>query len=188
VDYIPYPTKGYAAHIFVSKSGFNKIINLYQLHAKALAIWPLSSKYFFSFNVYGGIKLPFKQPYFNQRFLGYGEVFMQGYEYYVIDGVAGGYLKATFTRELLNFNIKTPVVKKGKESSRLPVRIFGKAYGNTGYVYNPQPGNNSLSNKMLYSGGFGIDILAFYNVTLQLEWTFISLGQNGLFLHRKTTF
>ncbi len=188
LDYIPYPTKGYAARVSIGKSGFNNIINLWQLHAKGLALWPVSSKSFFSLNVYGGIKLPFKQPYFNQRFLGYGDVFMQGFEYYVIDGVAGGYLKTTYTRQLLSFNIKTPVVKKGKESHRIPVRIFGKAYGNTGYVHNPEPGENALSNRLLYSGGFGIDILAFYNVTFKLEWTVNSLGQNGLFLHQKTTF
>jgi|CXWL01.1.fsa_nt_gi outer membrane protein assembly factor BamA len=188
LDYIPYPTKGYAAHLSIGKSGFNNIINIWQLHAKGSGSWPLSAKSFFNLNMYGGIKLPFKQPYSGKRFLGYGDVFMQGFEYYVIDGVAGGYLKTTFTRELLNFNIKTPAGKKGKESQRIPVRIFGKIYGNTGYVHNPQPGENSLSNKMLYSGGFGIDILTFYDVTFKLECTFNSLGQNGLFLHRKTIF
>ena len=188
VDYIPYPTKGYAAQLSISKSGFNNSINIWQLHAKGSASWPLSPKSFFNLNVYGGIKLPFKQPYFNQRFLGYADVFMQGFEYYVIDGVAGGYLKTTLTHELLNFTIKTPERKRGKEIQRIPFRIFGKAFGNAGYVHNPQPGDNSLSNKILYSGGLGIDILAFYDITFRLEWTFNSLGQNGLFLHRRTTF
>ena len=112
---------------------------------------------------------------------------MRGYEYYVIDGVAGGYLKTTVTRELLNFNIKTPP-RKNKEPYHIPVRVFGKIYGNTGYVYNPQPGDNFLSNKMLYSWGLGIDVLTFYDFTLKLEWTFNQLGQNGLFLHRKSIF
>ena len=188
VDYIPYPTKGFAAQVSISKSGFTKAISIWQLYAKATVSWPLSTKTFFNLNGYGGIKLPFKQPYTNLRFLGYGDTFMQGYEYYVIDGVVGGYLKTTFTRELLNFTIKIPATKKGKEAQRIPFRIFGKMYGNTGYVHNPQPGDNSLSNKMLYSGGFGIDILTFYDVTFKLEYTFNSLGENGLFLHRKTTF
>ena len=188
LDFIPYPTKGYAAQVSIGKNGFNNSINVWYLQIKGLAVWPLSSKSFFSLNIYGGIKAPFKQPYFNQRFLGYGDVFMQGFEYYVIDGVAGGYFKSTFTRELLNFNIRVPQGKKAKESIKIPVRVFGKAYGNSGYVHHPQPGNNSLSNKMLYSGGFGIDILSFYDVTFKLEWTFNSLGQNGLFLHRKNIF
>ena len=34
VDYIPYPTKGYAAQLSISKNGFNNSINIWQLHAK----------------------------------------------------------------------------------------------------------------------------------------------------------
>jgi outer membrane protein assembly factor BamA len=188
LDYNPYPTKGYAAQLYVGKRGLTKNTNLWQLSVKGLASWHLSPKTFFSLNVYGGIKVPFHQPYYSQRFLGYGDVFMQGYEYYVVDGAAGGYLKTTLTREMLNFKIRIPPVKKGKVAQHIPVRIFGKIFGNTGYVYNPQPGDNLLSNKMLYSGGIGIDILTFYDVTFKLEWTFNQLGQNGLFLHRKTIF
>lgn len=188
LDYIPYPTRGYAAQVFAGKSGFDKTINLWQLSAKGSATWPVIKKTFLNLNAYGGIKLPFKQPYFNQRFLGYGDVFMQGYEYYVIDGVAGGYLKTTITREIFNFNIRIPPIKKGKEAQRIPFRIFAKMFGNAGYVHNPQPGENALSNTMLYSGGFGIDILSFYDVTFKLEWTFNQLGQNGIFIHRKTIF
>lgn len=187
LDYIPYPTKGYAAQVSVSKKGFDKVINVWELTAKGSGNWHLTPKLFFNLNMYGGIRLPFRQPYVNQRFLGYGDVFMQGYEYYVVDGVAGGYLKTTLTREILNFNIRIPY-KKGKVPLHIPVRIFGKVYGNTGYVYSPQPGNNFLSNKMLFSGGFGIDILSFYDVTFKLEYTFNQLGQNGLFLQRKTIF
>ena len=186
-DYIPYPTKGYGAQLSVSKKGFNKTINVWELNAKGSGNWHLSPKIFFNLNLYAGIRLPFQQPYINQRFLGYGDVFMQGFEYYVVDGVSGGYLKTTLTREVLNFNIRVPK-KKGKIPVYIPVRIFGKIYGNAGYVYNPEPGNNFLSNKILYSGGLGIDILTFYDVTFKLEYTFNQLGQNGLFLHRKTIF
>jgi outer membrane protein assembly factor BamA len=186
-DYIPYPTKGYAVQVSVTKKGFNKTINMWDLSAKGSGSWHLSPRLFFNVNLYGGIRLPFRQSFINQRFLGYGDVYMQGYEYYVIDGVAGGYLKTTLTRELLNFDIRVPR-KKGKVAEHIPVRIFGKIFGNTGYVYNPQPGYNFLSNKMLYSGGVGIDILTFYDVTFKLEYTFNQLGQNGLFLHRKTIF
>jgi outer membrane protein assembly factor BamA len=187
LDYIPYPTKGYAAQVSFSKKGLDKIINVWDLSVKGSGTWHLSPRLFFNLNMYAGIRMPFKQPYTNQRFLGYGDVFMQGYEYYVVDGVAGGYLKTTLTREILNFNIRVPL-KKGKLPLHIPVKIFGKIYGNSGYVYNPLPGNNDLSNKMLYSGGFGIDILTFYDVTFKLEYTFNQLGQKGLFLQRKTIF
>ena len=187
LDYIAYPTKGYAAELQLGKRGFNSSINVWQLSVKGLGSWPLAPKMFVSLRAYGGIKLPFKQPYFNTRFLGYSDVFLQGYEYYVIDGVAGGYLKATLTRQLVGFNIKVPG-RKGKASYNVPFRIYGKIYGNTGYVHNPQPGKNFLSNTMLYSGGLGLDIFTFYDFTFKFEWSFNQIGQNGLFLHNKSVF
>ena len=36
---------------------------------------------------------------------------------------------------------------------------------------------------MLYSGGFGIDILTFYDINLKIEYSFNQLNENGLFLH-----
>jgi outer membrane protein assembly factor BamA len=187
LDYIPYPTKGYAAEINIGKKGINKAINVWQLSVKASGNWPTGQKSFFSLNGYGIIKLPFKQPYYNQRLLGYSDVFLQGYEYYVIDGTAGGYLKASLTRKLFNFDVKVPGTKK-LAPFRIPINIYGRIYGNTGYIYNPYPGNNYLSNKMLYSTGVGIDITSVYDFTFKLEWSFNQLGQNGLFLHRKTIF
>lgn len=183
LDYIPYPTDGFSGRLAISKSGLNSTFNLCELHAKASVYWPLSPRAFFEVDGYGGIKLPFSQPYINRRFLGYDNTFLQGYEYYVFDGVAGGYLKTTLACELTNFNVRIPGRKKRK-MDRIPFRIYGKVYGNAGYVHNPEPGENELSNKMLYSGGIGIDILTLYDVTIKLEWSFNQLGQNGLFLHR----
>jgi outer membrane protein assembly factor BamA len=187
VDYIPYPTKGYAAEVTMVKRGFQKENSLWGLNAKGSALWPLNKKSFFTLSAFGGIKLPFKQPFYNKRMLGYSDVFLQGYEYYVIDGVAATYLKTTFTRKLFNFSVKTPALKKFA-SQRIPFSIYGKVYGNAGYVHNPDPGTNFLSNRMLYSGGFGIDIITMYDFTLKLEFSFNQLGQNGLFFHRNSIF
>ncbi len=187
LDYIPYPTKGYAAEISVGKKGFTDVLNLWYLTAKGTGSWHTGKKSFLNVLAYGTIKAPFKQPYFNQRFLGYGDAFMQGYEYYVVDGVAGGFVKTTFTREFLKFSVKSPG-KNRQIPERIPFRFFAKVFANAGYVHNPQPGDNRLSNRMLYSSGIGIDILTSYDFTLKLEWTFNQLGENGLFLHRKSIF
>ena len=186
-DYIPYPTQGYAAEVSVQKEGFNKAVNLWQITTKGSAYWPAGKKMFFSLNAYGAVKLPFSQPYFNKRLLGYQDVFIQGYEYYVIDGVAGGYLKASLNRKLFNFNIRIPGTKK-IAPQRVPINIYGRTFGNTGYTYNPNPGDNYLSNKMLYSYGFGIDITTIYDFTLKIDWSFNQLGQNGIFIHKKVVF
>jgi outer membrane protein assembly factor BamA len=187
LDYIPYPTKGYAAEISAGKKGINNITNVWYLSAKGSGSWHTGKKSFFNIIAFGTIKAPFKQPYFMQRLLGYGDAFMQGYEYYVVDGVAGGAIKATQTRELFDFSVRTPGIKKHLPE-RIPFRFFAKIFGNMGYVHNPLPGLNSLPNRMLYSWGVGLDIFTSYDFTLKLEWTFNQLGQNGLFLHRKSIF
>ena len=187
VDYIPFPTKGYVAEISLRKKGLTSDINLWQLTTKASGMWQLSKKYFFNLRVAGGLKLPFEQPYINQQFLGYNDMFLQGYEYYVINGVAGGYTKAIFSRELINTNLHIPSGKI-KKLNHIPFRMYAKVFGNAGYVYDREPGNNLLNNRMLYSAGVGLDIVTFYDFILRLEWSFNQLGQNDIYLHRKNYF
>jgi outer membrane protein assembly factor BamA len=187
-DYIPYPTQGYAAELSLRKKGFNdQQMNLWQITAKGSGVWPLSEKYFFNLRLAGALKLPLKQPYVNQQLLGFNDMIMQGYEYYVVDGVAGGYAKASFSRELINTAIHVPS-ERIKRLNNIPVRLYAKVYGNAGYVYNPQPGSNKLNNRLLYSGGVGLDIVTFYDFIIKLEWSFNQLGQNDIYLHRKDYF
>ncbi len=187
LDYIPYPTKGYAAEVVFNKKGFNKAINLWQLTAKGSANWPVSTKAFFSLNAFGTIKLPFDQPFYNRRLLGYNDAFLQGYEYYVVDGLAAAYLKAAFTRKVFGFNVNIPGTKKVLPQ-RVPFGVYARVFGNMGYVYNKPDPLNHLPNTVLVSGGFGIDITTIYDFTLKIDWSFNQLGQNGLFFHRKSIF
>lgn len=185
VDYNPYPLQGYMADISVSKKGFVGAVDVWQLTAKGSGSWKILNKTYFGAVAYGILKLPFKQPYYHQRLLGYSDFYMQGYEYYVVDGAAGGYVKTTFTREILNVYMHTKKKKTG-EVMRIPFRLYAKIYGNAGYMYHPTPGENILNNQMLYSWGFGIDLITHYDFTLKLEWSFNQLGENGLYLHRKS--
>ncbi|MES1219774.1 MAG: hypothetical protein ABUT20_30015, partial [Bacteroidota bacterium] len=186
LDYIPYPTKGYAAEVTFNKKGFNNTINLWQLTAKGSANYTLFPKTYLNLHANGILKLPFSQPFYTQQLMGYGDMIMQGYEYYVMDGVAGGIVETNLAREVFNFKINLPP-SRFRTAGSIPVRIFAKLYGDAGYVYNPEPGNNPLTNKMLYSWGLGLDILTLYDFTLKLEWSFNQLGQNGLYLHNRNS-
>ena len=187
LDYNPYPTKGYAVELSLYKKGVNKRINLWQVSGKANGNWHINPKTYFNTTAFASIKLPLKQPYSNQQLLGYNDIFMQGYEYYVVDGVAGAYLKASITRKLFSTNIGFPQTRF-VENKKIPITLYARIFGNAGYVYHPDPGENLLSNRLLTSAGVGLDILTFYDFTLKLEWTFNQLGQNSLFLHPKTMF
>jgi outer membrane protein assembly factor BamA len=189
VDYIPYPLIGRAYRVRFSKGGWSKETRVWQLHGEAFRSWQVGADYFLSMQAYAGIKLPFTQPFFNRRFLGYGDIFLRGYEYYVIDGVAGGYLRASLTRELATLRIPVPeLIRRKKGLSNVPIRIFARVFANSGYVHNPQPGLNQLNNRPLHAGGVGIDLLSLYDITFRFEYSFNQLGQNGLFLHRNISF
>jgi len=189
MDYIPYPREGFATRVRASKLGITPAFNLWQLHWQTMKVWPLGLKNILTLESYAGIKLPFKQPYVNRRFLGYEEIFMRGFEYNVVDGVAGGYVRSSIARELFRVNIPLPgFVRKRASISTVPFRVFGKLYSNAGYVYSPEPGFNFLQNKFLHAAGFGIDILSLYDLTIRIEYSFNNFGQNGLFLHRTSSF
>lgn len=184
-DFTPYPTKGYGANFLFEKKGFNSAVDLCQLTARTTAYWPLSKKCFVNVQVAGAIKLPFDQPYTQQGFIGKNGMFLQGYEAYVIDGVAGGFIKSSFNQSLLNrrFHVAS---KKIKPLNDIPVKLYAKAFGNAGYIYEKQPGTNFLNNRMLCSGGLGLDVVLFYDVILRFEYSLNHLGQNGLYLHDKS--
>lgn len=187
VDLIPYPKKGYIAEGMLLKKGVCSEVNLWQLSALGSGYWPLNSKYTFNLRVAGMLKLPFRQTYITKQFLGYNNMFMQGYEYNVIDGVAGGYTKAVLMRQLFNTAIRIPS-KRVERLNNIPLAVYAKVYSNTGYVYNPEPGNNYLANRMLYSGGVGLDIVLFNDFIIKLEYSANQFRENGLYLHKRDYF
>lgn len=185
LDFNPYPTKGRTGEVSVHKAGFGGAVNLWQLSAKGANYWGLSDKTYLSLNAGGVLKLPFKQPYVTQGFLGYGDNFLQGYENFIVDGVAGGYTKATVAYNLFKAAINLPENKWFKSLRTVPLKVYVKSYVNAGYAYNPNHSlNNDLNNRMLYSSGVGVDIVAFTDLVFKFEWSFNQLGQNGLYLHQ----
>ena len=67
----------------------------------------------------------------------------------------------------------------------LPFSIFAKTYVDAGYSYNKKKFNTNLNNRLLYTGGFGIDILTLYDIRLKIEYSFNQLGQHSLFFESR---
>jgi outer membrane protein assembly factor BamA len=187
VDFIPYPTKGFMGEFSFRKMGFSGPVNLWEITAKASRSWPVGPKYFFNLKGVGMLKLPFDQPYITRQFIGYDGKYLQGYEYYVIDGVAGGYVKASIARPVLNTHISIPS-QRLKLLNYIPIKLYAKTFVNAGYAYNKWPGQNQLANKMLYSGGVGFDLITCTDFVIKFEWSFNRLGDNGLYLHQRNDF
>lgn len=183
VNYIPYPTNGYTLDMNFMKRGIGGTIDLWQFNAKAAKHWTLPRKFYYSLQGEAGLKLPFDQPYVNLPFLGYGDSYMRGLEYYVIDGVAGGFVRNTIRKEVANVKLKTGI--KSRIYGEIPFRFFLKAYGDVGYVHNKyNTTGNIFTNKLLYTGGFGLDILTIYDVVIRLEYSYNQLNERAFFFHK----
>lgn len=128
----------------------------------------------------GRFSFPEKQPYIFRQNLGYDFDYIRGYEYYVIDGAAFALGRIDLKRCLLDYHFRLPI----RYFELVPIKIYAKAFGDMGLSYNKYPENDFLNNKMLYSAGIGLDIVTFYDIKLRIEYTFNSLGEKGLFLHK----
>jgi hypothetical protein len=185
VDYIPYPLSGVWGDAYIYKR-FGKQNNLWQIGGKGTYTKKVLPKSYLQFQASGMVRFPFDQPYFNMRMLGTSDMYMRGMEYYVIDGVAGGLVRATAIQKVLDVKIKNPIHIKTLD--KIPLRLYLKAFSDVGYAYNPNPGNSRLNNRLLKSWGIGLDIVSIYDVVLKLEYSFNQMGDKGFFVHSKSDF
>ncbi|MEP6513047.1 MAG: POTRA domain-containing protein [Parafilimonas sp.] len=185
-DYYAYPTKGFQYEASLMQRGFTKDFNLTQLQFTGSYTLPVAPKSQFQFQLGTMLKLPFSQPYYNKQLFGYGNIFLQGLEYYVIDGVAGAAGRFTARTQAVSFVLKSP--SKVQKQIALPVRIFAKAYTNAGYAYNEEPGITFLNNRWLITGGFGADVVITYDIVFKFDYSFNQFGESGLFIHVRRDF
>jgi outer membrane protein assembly factor BamA len=186
VDYIPYPQKGLSGEVSILKRGLNRDFNMWQLSAKGSKHSMLGPKTSYSLQAAGVLRLPLDQPFINQRLFGYGDFYLRGLEKYVIDGVGAALVKNTLRQRILQFHVPSPF--NSRTHDKIPFSIYLKTYGDVGYAYSKNTSNNALGNRMLYTGGFGLDVVTFYDLALRFEYSFNQLGQRGFFFHLKNDF
>ncbi len=188
VNNVLYATSGQSAFISLSKRGlgFTGGVNALTAEAGANHYYDLGKKWYSSIQLNGKIRLPFQQAYINQKGLGYGDSYLRGLEYLVIDAVATGLVKSTLKKKVAECKIPLPF--KLRSLSYIPLTLFVKTYADLGMAFNKKEFASNLNNRLLYTGGFGIDILTFYDVNLRLEYSFNQLNQKGLFLHTQSGF
>jgi outer membrane protein assembly factor BamA len=188
VNNTAYPLTGKRYTITLQKRGLGLSggINLFTAEAHYNRLWHLGGRWYGDVLLGGKIKLPFDQPYYNQQALGYGDNYLRGLEVKVIDAAA--YTLARNTLRYRAFSFHLPLPFKSKSHARIPFTIFAKTYADVGYAYNKKKYDTYLNNRLLYSGGVGIDVQTLYDVTLRFEYSLNQLGKKGLFLHTQVSF
>ncbi len=188
VDNINYPLKGkiYGFTIHKRGLGLSGGINMLSISGSHSKYITHKKNWYSTAQLYSKIILPFTKAYINQRAIGYSEFYLRGLEYYVIDAAASAVAKYTFRKRLFGFNI--PIPFHITAVPRIPFNFFAKTYADAGYGYIQKQFDTRLNNRLLYTCGFGIDLLTLYDAAINLEYSFNQLGENGIFLHAKIGF
>ena len=188
LDNINFPLKGKTYNVYVSKRGlgFSGGINVMSFELSYKRYIALKKNFYFNWQTYSRLRLPFDQPYINQRAMGYGGYILRGLENYVIDGVASGMTKLTFSKKIFSFKIPVPFHLNAIPN--IPISLYAKTYSDVGYTYAKKEFTTRLSNMLLYTGGAGLDILSLYDFNISIEYSFNQLGEKGLFLQFRSSF
>jgi len=191
-DFRPYPLSGNYYSVELVKEGFGvfKDRNALIINSKYAQYMPLSAKFSMEVILEGETNLVRKrQPYYNNRALGFGTDFIRGYEKYVVDGMDYAYAKTSLRFELfdnmLDFGNYVPI----QAFRKMPLKVYAKLNSDWGYVNEPfYQDTNTLSNQLLWGGGFGIDLVLYADKVVQLEYSFNRLGESGFFIHTELGF
>lgn len=190
-DRAPYPLEGYYFDFSINDFGMGinlpqqQAFNLFYVQSSIHKYWTITNKLFYSTEAEVKISSNGVQPYYLQRALGYGNDFVRGYENYVIDGNNYTLIKNEVKYQLINIPTQQLPLFGIKQFDKAYFALYLTAFSDWGYVgaANPNVQNNFLANIPLWGNGFGIDLVAYYDIVVRFEYSFNQLNQNGFFLH-----
>lgn len=190
-DIANYPLNGNYAEVSFTKIGLGIFddVNIYSSTFVFDQYVHLGKKWYGSSRNKLKISFPAEQPYNLERGLGYSNDYVNGYEYYIIDGQSFGLTHLDLKNEVLKIKISTPPNNPFLNGARIPFALYARAFASAGYVKDDfYFENNPLNNKLLLGGGLGLDLTLIYDTTIRVEYSINKLGESGFFLHMNSIF
>ncbi|HOS47496.1 MAG TPA: POTRA domain-containing protein [Bacteroidia bacterium] len=191
-DYQAYAQRGYLFEADIYKTGFGLLKNEPHLIGLSLAFrkyQPIAQRFNISGMVKGRVVQRDDAPYSNQRALGYGNDYIRGYDYYVMNGQNFALFRSNFKYTLMPTKVyKAPIIRSDK-FRLIPVSMYLNAFFDAGYVSDRQYAEfNPLNNSWQYSYGIGYDYVTYYDLVFRFEFAINRLNESGLFFHIGTSF
>ena len=184
-DYKPYPMRGVYFEFDVFRSGFATMKNEPDLTSFSAGIRKyvkLNEKFNFSGMLKARITQLSKAPFYNQKAIGYGQDYIRGYDYYVINGQNFFLIKSQFKYTLMKNRVYKMGLIKTEKFNKIPIAMYLNAFGDGGYVsdrfYNA---TNTLTNSFQYSYGVGFDYVTYYDLVFRVEYAINRLNERGFF-------
>jgi outer membrane protein assembly factor BamA len=186
-DLKAYPLNGYYFEILVgqtlslplSKSSFSSTVivpNFYKFTE-------ITDRLHYASNLTLKLSLISAESYYFSRSLGY--IYnLHGFEYNTIEGQ-----HFIAFKNLLKFTLLKPRVTEIKflpfpKFNKIHYAAYFNVFADCGYVANKYvTAGNTYTNKFLYSGGVGLDLVTYYDRTFRAEYSLNGFGKGGFYLH-----
>jgi len=191
-DFVSYPLSGAYLKIAADKIGlgiFNDV-DILKINARYSRYFDLGKKFYYGTSFTGHLSTPSDQPYVNFSGVGFGTDFLRGYERYVIEGQSFVTNKNSFRRLLFSVEADISNVMKLKQFSKIPIAAYFTLNFDHGYIRNyPMYEENTLfTDKYVYGGGVGIDIISFYDFVMRWEYSINVEGEHALYFNLYAAF
>ena len=185
-------TSGYYIDAYITQVGFGIYDDLnygfiqanlktyLPLHKKVTGRWSTTGRLFFNKD---------KISYNHSQGLGYGNQYVRGYEYYVVDGTDFFISHQGITWEFFNNTFNLSKILPFKKMNVVPLRLFLSANVDVGFVNTAQYAEQiTLDEQWLYGYGPSLEILLAEGYLFGIDYSFNHLGESGVFLHTKFNF
>lgn len=186
----PHPTKGYVLDFMIEKQGLNSIRDALITSIDFRYFQRLSAKWTATQQIKHQNNWSNKPTdYFHNRALGDELNYLRGYEYYIIDGQ-----QYAFSKTSLQYLLYDNVWNLGKlmplKSLRTPQVQFFLAFNfDMGYIATARNfSKTNFNDKLLKGGGIGLEIVAYYDKMLQIEYSMNEKYEKDIFLHLNLSF
>ena len=130
-----------------------------------------------------------RQPFLENRAIGFGNNGLIGYQFYVVDGLDMLIWRLGLRRELFKTKLDLGKLVFIDAFRYIPLRMLVNLQFNQGVANAPfVDGSNRLNNRLLTGVGAGIDVILYYDMVGGIQYNRNHLGEGGVYLNFNMAF
>ena len=187
-----YPWKGKYVSAGIAKEG----LGIYgerdglEVHADYRRYLPFGKRFSFNYGLAGKYSIiRTRQPFLENRAIGFGNNGLIGYQFYVVDGLDMLIWRVGLRRELFRTELDLGKLVFIDAFRYIPLRMMVNIQFNQGVANAPfVDGSNRLNNNLLTGMGAGIDVVLYYDMVGGIQYNRNHLGEGGVYLNLNLAF
>ncbi|MBB4079936.1 outer membrane protein assembly factor BamA [Lewinella aquimaris] len=187
-----YPWKGKFLSVGIAKEG----LGIYgqrdglEIHGDYRKFVPFGKRYSLNYAIAAKYSLiRTRQPFLENRAIGFGNNGLIGYQFYVVDGLDMLIWRLGVRRELIKTKVDLGKLVFIDAFRYIPLRVLVSLQFNQGIANAPfVDGTNRLNNNLLTGMGAGIDLVLYYDMVAGVQYNRNHLGEDGVYLNLNLSF